>query len=69
MIWPTRVEIFHFFLLNTITPRELGAVSEQQTNFAQIRKATSSSLFPIPPDDGELRTELGGVVKVLQNFT
>ena len=33
-----------FFLLNTITPRELGAVSAQQTNFAQIRKATSSTL-------------------------
>ena len=32
------------FLLNTITPIELGAVSEQQTNFAQIRKATSRSL-------------------------
>ena len=23
---------------------------------------------PIPPDDGELRTELGGVLKVFQNF-
>ena len=23
---------------------------------------------PIPPDDGELRTEIGGVVKVFQNF-
>ena len=44
MIWPTGVVIFPFFLLNTITPRELGAVSEQQTNFAQIRKATSMSL-------------------------
>ena len=23
---------------------------------------------PIPPDDGELRTELGGVDKIFQNF-